>query len=349
MEYEIRFLRNLEQDLERAAVRARRAGRVARRWIPAVAAVLVVAWGIGYVVENPISFGGREAMVALDEGGASGGDAREVSAALEPSRDKGFDASYSPFDPESEEALGVDLEQAAGGLGQPTQARTDGSRAPGDLSKIVRTGRMRVKVDDGTFRDARDAAVTIAEDAGGFVLDSRVEGRSGTFTLRVPARRFDNVMTQLGRLGDVELEEQNGEDVTAEFIDLSARVRILTARRDVIQDLMEQATTLGQTLLLQNRFDEVQLQLERVTGELRFLRDQVSESTITLEIVERTAPQAQEQPENPSLLEAWQRGIQGFLNVVAVAIIGLGYLLPLLVAVGVWFGIREVMRRRRRG
>jgi hypothetical protein len=117
----------------------------------------------------------------------------------------------------------------------------------------------------------------------------------------------------------------------------------------VIQRLMEQATGLSQTLMLQNRFDEVQLQLERVTGQLRFLNDQVAESTIKLELVERTAPQErQEQIDNPSLLEAWKRGIEGFLNVLAVAIIGLGYLLPLLVAIGVWFGIRELTRRRRR-
>jgi hypothetical protein len=251
-----------------------------------------------------------------------------------------------------EQGNGYKLADEGEALGQPTITE-DGSRsggAPSDLSKIVRTGRMRVKVADGTFRDARDAAVAIAEDAGGFVLDSRVQGRSGTFTIRIPAGRFDGVMTRFGRLGDVELEEQNGEDVTAEYIDLSARIEILTARRDVIQDLMDEATTLQQSLLLQNRFDEVQLELERITGQLLFLNDQIEESTIRLEIVERSAPEQRlEQVDNPSLLEAWKRGIQGFMNVLSVAIIGLGYLLPLLIAVGVWFGVRELMRRRRHG
>jgi hypothetical protein len=366
MESEIRFLRDLEGDLQRAAERVRKSragGSAARKWIPAVAAVFVVAWGIGFVVENPISMSGSDSAA---DGASAGGRG-----------DGGVGGVASPVPADAPVFGAPEIGNATGDAGgrallpeeqavpQPTtapgytftdeDARNVGSgddSAAGsleDLAKIIRTGRLRLKVDDGTFRDARDAAVAIAEDAGGFVLDSRVQGRSGTFTLRIPAGRFDGVMTRLGRLGDVELEEQNGEDVTAEYIDLQARMDILTARRDVIQELMEQATGLSQTLLLQNKFDEVQLQLERITGQLRFLQDQVAESTIRLEIVERSAPQQQqEKVDNPSLLEAWKRGIQGFLNVITVAIIGLGYLLPLLIAVGVWFGARELMRRRRR-
>lgn len=353
MESEIRFLRELGHDLERAATlepaRDRRRGVARahpRKWLPAVAAVLVVSWAVGFVAQDPSrlsALGGSDGATADLGAGGGGGPAGEAEAPAAPSPISGNDLEYSwgALDERAADAQGtVSGEEAQSG---------DTPASAGDLSKIVRTGRMRVEVADGTFRDARDEAVTIAESAGGFVLDSRVQGRSGSFTLRVPAARFDAVMTRLGRLGEVQLEEQNGEDVTAEYVDLEARTRILSARRDVIQRLMEQATTLNQTLMIQNRFDEVQLQLERITGQLRFLDAQVDESTIRLDLVERTAPQQRvEQVDNPSLLEAWKRGIQGFLNVLAVAIIGLGYLLPLLVAIGVWFGAREVMRRRRR-
>jgi hypothetical protein len=359
MEREIRYLRDLESDLRRAAEREQRARgtsrkRGAKRWIPAVAAVLVVAWGIGFVVENPISLGSNE-EAASDGGGTAGAGGAEDAAEPVPAGPEvpgvaPWDGRYRSVDEQEGSATGGDRDLVGFTAPQASPAPVPDDTSFGDLSKIIRTGRIRVKVDDGTFRDARDAAVSIAEGAGGFVLDSRVQGRAGTFTLRVPAARFDAVMTRLGRLGDVELEQQNGEDVTAEYVDLEARMDILTARRDVIQDLMEQTTSLSQSLMLQNRFDEVQLQLERITGQLRFLNDQIAESTIELELVERTAPQQQqEQIDNPSLLEAWKRGIEGFLNVLAVAIIGLGYLLPLLIAVGVWYGIREVMRRRRRG
>ena len=361
MESEFRYLRDLGADLERAVARERTRGSRgagAKKWIPAVAAVLVVAWGIGTVVENPSAlrvFDGADEMPA-DAGSAGGsgaeGEARSVPEAAPSPAPAEDPATWNAGDDLREQGndYAIADEGAVSGLPTATEGANRPGAAPSDLSKIVRTGRMRVKVADGTFRDVRDTAVAIAEDAGGFVLDSRVQGRSGTFTIRVPAGRFDAVMTRFGRLGDVELEEQNGDDVTAEYIDLSARLEILMARRDVIQDLMDEATTLQQSLLLQNRFDEVQLELERITGQLLFLNDQIEESTIRLEIVERSAPEQRlEQVDNPSLLEAWKRGIQGFMNVLTVAIIGLGYLLPLLIAVGVWFGIRELTRRRRHG
>ena len=370
MESEIRFLHTLEGDLEKAAHAATRRAAIAgrggarrgggsRRWLTAVAAVFVLAWGIGFVVQNPPSLN-----VSSDDAGGvqatSSGAAEEVpdGAATAPApttiRDRdAIGSEMDDFGVDQVHGAALDEAQYDAGAEQPAdgeaafgQAETGGLE---DLAKIIRDGRMRVKVADGTFRDARDEAVSIAEAAGGFVLDSRVEGRSGTFTLRIPAARFDSVMSRLGRLGEVELEEQNGEDVTAEYIDLEARLDILTARRDVIQELMEQATTLSQTLQLQSKFDEVQLQLERMAGQLRFLDDQIAEATIQLQIIERTAPEAQiDDVDNPSLLTAWERGIQGFLNVIAVAIVGLGYLLPLLVVAGVWFGIRELMKRRTR-
>ena len=374
MESEIRFLHTLEGDLEKAASAATRRASAARsgarrgggsrRWLAAVAAVFVLAWGIGFVVQNPPSQFGPAGPVR-DAGGVqatSGGAAEDAPEAAVPAPWSSIgdrDALGSEMDSfeADKQVQGAALDESGAQYDAGAEQAADGEAAFGqaeigeleDLAKIIRDGRMRVKVADGTFRDARDEAVAIAEAAGGFVLDSRVEGRSGTFTLRIPAARFDSVMSRLGRLGEVELEEQNGEDVTAEYIDLEARLDILTARRDVIQELMEEATTLNQTLQLQSKFDEVQLQLERMAGQLRFLDDQIAEATIQLQIIERTAPEAQiDDVDNPSLLTAWERGIQGFLNVIAVAIVGLGYLLPLLVVAGVWFGIRELMKRRTR-
>ena len=59
---EIRILRELERDLERAAaLEVRNATRERRRpwkaWIGAAAAVVVVAWGIGWVATNGLRLG----------------------------------------------------------------------------------------------------------------------------------------------------------------------------------------------------------------------------------------------------------------------------------------------------
>ena len=54
---------------------------------------------------------------------------------------------------------------------------------------------------------------------------STQNGQAGQFTLRIPAKRFDLAMDQLRALGTVKTDQVTGEDVTAEFIDLQARLR----------------------------------------------------------------------------------------------------------------------------
>jgi hypothetical protein len=113
---------------------------------------------------------------------------------------------------------------------------------------------------------------------------------------------------------------------------------------------MARATTIQETITVQNRLSNVELQVEQIEGQLNFIEDQVAEATLRVEIHEKDAPQTQQASsvENPSLGTAWDRSIQGFLNVVAAVVIGLGYLLPLgVLGVAVW--LLTVAFRRRRG
>ncbi len=55
-------------------------------------------------------------------------------------------------------------------------------------------------------------------------------------------------MEQLRGLGTVQLDQITGEDVTAEFIDLQARLQILTDRRDLLRDLQADATSSAEIL-----------------------------------------------------------------------------------------------------
>jgi hypothetical protein len=68
-----------------------------------------------------------------------------------------------------------------------------------------------------------------------------------------------------------------------------------------------------------------------------------------VELHEKDAAQVQPSNavEHPSLGSAWDRSIQGFLNVVSTVLIGLGYLIPIaILALGIWL-VTVAMRRRR--
>jgi hypothetical protein len=140
----------------------------------------------------------------------------------------------------------------------------------------------------------------------------------------------------------------SGDDVTAEFIDSQARLRILRARRALLFDLFRQADTTDEILRLSGQLDDVQLRIEQIQGRLRFLDDQVAESTLRVSIQERNAPAITGDPEvdNPDLGSSLELAVQGFLRIVGAVIVGLGYLIPITaIATVVWMAVWFVRRR----
>lgn len=388
METRIGFLVQLEKDVRAAAARQRlaleederrgtspvpglggrlrgqgrrgRGGR--RRWLVASAAalsLLVVAGSVGFLATGGIPLkiregafgGGAEPASGAPEAATAGGDDAGNGGAT---RDRAIVAQEEAFGylNDSDDSFSVGAAALSSGPADaPTPAPANVVAAPRqlrDLSKIVRTGRVGIVVENGRFEPTADRIRAIAEANEGFVQESSTRTRIGNFVLRVPSRRFDATITALGELGTVEFQSQRSDDVTAEFVDNKARLQILLERREVLRGFLREADTTAETLRFFNAVQEVQLDIERLQGSLAFLNDQVSISTINVRLRERDAKAPQIEPvDNPSIGHAFDRAIAGFLNVVGAVVIGLGYLLPVLVIAAIAFVATRLARRRR--
>jgi len=215
-----------------------------------------------------------------------------------------------------------------------------------DFPRIVRTAEVTLVLPPDSFDERFASAQDVAELHGGFVQISTGRERAGTLVMRVPSGQFADAMRDLRALGDVEVQTIQGEDVTAEYIDLQARLRIAKSRREVLLGLMAKAVSIEQTIRVQNVLDDTQLRIEELQGSIGLLEDRTSFATIRVQLHEEgVEPEAE--VKNPSVTTAWDRAIAGFFGVIAGVVVGLGYLLPIL-AIGavVWFSVRWVRRRR---
>jgi hypothetical protein len=376
---DIRYLQQLETDFEHVAAQERRGAasrkpsgrggrgsrpprrpaRSDRRWPSIAAAVvtfLVVAGSIGFLTQ-------QADMSSDDSGGVA------AMPTMAPDAPTDGRATREATRPNTAPALGQALTDGANGFDSAvvdesgaahdaadtkTPARIGATpQAQGDLSKIIRDGRIEVIVPTGAFAKNVTAVTRIAGTNGGFVLTSSTQnGQAGQFTLRIPAKRFDRAMDQLRALGTVKADAVTGDDVTAEFIDLQARLGILTDRRDLLRDLQSKATSSSEILRFATLIDQVQLEIENIQGQLKFIHDQVAEGTIKVSLRELGAPEAeQQQPtdvDKPSLGTAFNLALQGFLRVLGAVVVGLGYLIPIgVIALIAWFVVRLVRRRDR--
>jgi hypothetical protein len=232
-----------------------------------------------------------------------------------------------------------------------SNGRQAAGRQQQDLSKIIRDGRIGIVVPDKKFGDAVGDLTFIAEKYGGFIISSSTNNdRSGTFVLRIPARRFDRAIGDIRDLAThVRFQEIKGDDVTAEFIDQQARLRILQARKALLFRLFQGATTTEEILRMSNQLDDVELRIEQIQGQINFINNQVAESTLRVSIQEQNAPKAATQTDvdNPDLGSSVDLAVQGFLRIVGAVIVGLGYLIPLtLLGAIVWFVVWTIRRSR---
>jgi hypothetical protein len=349
METSIAYLNKVHGDLLDTAARERRGslepsrgGRVrgprgprSTAVIAAAAAILALAGIVGVIAENG-GVGVLERAGSGDDSGGGGAVAAETGSTGASAFDAGSDQSRN----------GEALRGTAGYLGGSERPAVDETvgQVPSELARVIRTAEISLEIARDSFDAVFGDAVDIAEDNGGFVADSSARERAGDLTLRVPADSFDSTLRALRDLGEVQVQSIRGQDVTAEYVDLDARVRIEKARLDVLLDLMNEATSIEQTLRVRNALDDTQLRIEQIQGQLRLLDDRTSLATIHLDLREEGV---QRNTEPESIPSAFERGIDGFFGTIGVIVIGLGYLLPLL-AIGlvVWFLSTRLRRRR---
>lgn len=254
------------------------------------------------------------------------------------------------------EAAGVpttgDFQSSGGGslaadeTGQGTKAVPEAS---GIGPKIIKMADVRLSVRKGDFQGAVDEARTIAAAAGGFVVSSsQSQGAkrlmNGSLVLRVPERSYETVMKQMGDVGRLDGRRENAQEVSAEFVDLQSRKRHLEAVERQLLVLLERAESVPAALAVQSKLNDTQLQLEETRGRLRYLEDQTSFATISVNLRERLPVAA---AGKDGVVESWKDGAEAFAHVAGRTFVVVATIAPVLLLLGLAaLGARFFVRRR---
>lgn len=243
---------------------------------------------------------------------------------------------------DSEEPAALKVEEGEGGGGMTfdsTNQTSTGSSTYGGADAaldtslppvgpaVVKTADVTIRIEEGELQEAVRRVIEVARAHGGFVLSTSVEeegARSGTMIIRVPAESFEDALSDAEEAGEVTREQVAGEDVSQEFVDLDARLRNFEAQESVLLELMARSESVADTLRVQRELQDVQLEIERLRGRLRYLRDQTDLSTITLRLREADPTVAA-----TGLTErAWRRGVDTFSAIVSAVVVGLSVAIP---------------------
>ena len=169
--------------------------------------------------------------------------------------------------------------------GGGTSAGYDQSLPDGRM--IIRTGNMDLVVVD--VAAAMERISGLARDYDGFVVASNSwqerERMMGNIAIRVTAAHFDDAVRALRALAvEVRSESTSGQDVTEEYVDLTARLKTLEAAEAQLLKLMEQAGRVSDILEVQRELVKTRGDIEQTKGRMQYLEKSSSMSYIQVSL-----------------------------------------------------------------
>jgi hypothetical protein len=172
---------------------------------------------------------------------------------------------------------------------------------------------------------------SIATGAGGYVESSSMylttqDKKQTTITIKVPATQYESCFAQIKALGKVKSESSSGQDVTRQYIDLSARLKNLQAEEKQLNDIMGMSRNVTEILSVEKELFRVRGDIESTQAQLNYLGSQVDFSTITVSVAE---PQPTVEYDW-GLDTAFKEAVRAFIGMVGALIIVTGYLIPLI-------------------
>ena len=285
----------------------------------AAALLSLTACSGGSDADTPSSADG----VAVAEGGAAGGDTAEAPPAEDAARSSDAGAAKSA----------VDLVT---------------------LQALIKTGAVALRSED--VGQTRFDIQVLMDQHGGQIADDKTEtDKSGAalrsrMVLRVPVDDFDEVMDALARMDTLVSTSISSEDVTTQLIDVEARIKVQRASVDRVRQLLARAATIRDIMAIESEVARRQAELDSLTQQQAYLKDQTSMSTIRVNVERKPDPSKPAPKDDDSgFLSGLTAGWDALkATVVAVATV-VGAVLPfaglaLLVGVPTWLLVRRMRR-----
>ena len=141
-------------------------------------------------------------------------------------------------------------------------------------------------------------------------------------TVRIPKTHFDSFLSELS--GDIKKFDNKSvtvQDVTEEFVDITARLAVKKETEQGYLRLLNQAKTIKDILDIQNELQDIRSDIESIEGRLRYLKNSVNFSTLHISMYQ----QIEDTSETDSFFAPVWDALKGGLHAFAAVIIALLY------------------------
>lgn len=175
---------------------------------------------------------------------------------------------------------------AAGAKTAPPDAKK-GPQADNPDVLVVYNGDLAMIVDDGKVATTIDRIIDASEQVGGHLAGRR----DGAVSVRIPSARFHEALEKIATFGEVTHQSVSAEDVSEEYHDAEVRLQNLKATQKRLQEFLARSANMADMLTLEHELERVSMDIDRMEGRMRFLRDHAAFSTLSVALSPRPKTQ----------------------------------------------------------
>jgi hypothetical protein len=167
-------------------------------------------------------------------------------------------------------------------------------------------------------------------------------------TVRIPKTHFDSFLSELS--GDIKKFDNKSvtvQDVTEEFVDITARLAVKKETEQGYLRLLNQAKTIKDILDIQNELQDIRSDIESIEGRLRYLKNSVNFSTLHISMYQQIEVASETGSLFMPVWDAIKDGVQAFAAVCIALLYGWVFIALGIAAMIIILRLRK--RRRKAG
>ncbi len=214
----------------------------------------------------------------------------------------------------------------------PTSSQVDLSSGSEVERKAIIDGTISIKVQDSQ-QISQDIA-KLAGDYGGYVVSSYLSKSgdyfNGQVIIKVPQDKLQEVSDKIIAMGELMDKRQTSKDVTEEYYDSEARLKVLKEKEARLTSFMAQATTISDLISIEREIAENRSQIEVLQGRMNYLNNATTYSQLTVSLTQAVPGQVE------APVDAWGRATQGLVTSMNTMVKFLSWMLMALFVLAPW-------------
>lgn len=156
--------------------------------------------------------------------------------------------------------------------------------------KIIKTAYLSIEV--ASYESSRKQIEVLLKEQNAYVSNENLQNTDYQITnninIKVPADKFEKLLAEISKLAKrVDYQNIEMQDVTEEYIDVESRLNNSRKVEQTYLKLLRRTNSIEDILKIEQKLGEIRTEIESTQGRLKYLNQQVSFSSINLNIYQK--------------------------------------------------------------